>query len=670
MVPAVLRADETGWDYRLAKQFSPRLSGAEKELGDIQTELPRLPTVPVADQGGTGGFAALHPKAEPSNDGEYSVSLNFASPGLVDLVVLIPARRYGVGGLEPQFGLPDAFTMDLLDENGKVVSRIADEKGLWADPVRAGHPFLFPVTPGIRGAGVKISAARLRLDSDVSDSFVHAWAEAFVFEGERNLAHGAAVTSSGGSPPPAPWQWSNAFLVDGQTTLGLPEIPAGHHENVGWMSDARAKSTDAVWLELDLGEVREFDALRLFPAKRPTSDLPSGFGFPSRFTVSVFDRPSGTPGVEPVVVKEFETGNPGHNPALFAMGNCQGRYVKIEITRLWKVYENFPAFAAFSEIEVLAGEKNQAEGARVRSEPGMGTVIGSGSQYWSAPSLTDGFGPDGKLVSPRGWLLALGRRLELEQRQDQLRREAAAIVGGWRRAGWWAIAVCGGLGTVLVIALPIRYQLREKRQLVKVRERIAGDLHDEVGSNLGSIQMFADLAERHGAASNELKRIQRIAAETVSAVRDIVWLLRPQGDHRIATVEHMRETCSIMLESHEWKFTANEAAWQCEMSDDANRHLFLYLRESLHNILRHASAKHVGLHVECDAKELRLSIKDDGCGIAAERMERPATLRALRKRAEALDASFNVDSTPGQGTRLELAIPLHAKRRPRPREAS
>jgi signal transduction histidine kinase len=664
------------WDYELAKRFSGRLAEAEEELAQIQSKLPGLPAVPVADQGGTGGFASLHPQARPSQEGEYSVSLHFGSPGPVDLVALVPARRYGVGGLEPQFGLPDSFSVDLLDREGKPIARIADEDALWADPVRAGHPFLFAVSPPVEASGMRISARHLRLDPDVSDNFVHAWAEAFVFAGERNLARGAKVDLSGGFPPPAPWQWGNDFLVDGLTTLGLPELPAGLHQNVGWMSEPKANAGDPVWLEVDFGEAREFDAIRFFPAKGPMSDLPSGFGFPRRFTVSASMGPAGNPVVSTPPANTaaaapktpVEIGNPGHNPVLVPLERQRGRRVKIEMTQLWKAFENYPAFAALSEVEVLDGEKNVALGAAVRSGGGMGTVFGSGSQYWSAASLTDGFGPDGRLVSHREWLLALGRRLELEQRQFALHQEIQSLVGGWRRTGLMIAAILGGLGLVLLVVLPIRYRMREKRQLAQVRERIAGDLHDEVGSNLGSIQMFADLAESHADPSKELKRIQRIAAETVSAVRDIVWLLRPQGDHRIATVEHLRETCSIMLEPHDWKFTANEAAWQCEMSDDANRHLFLFFREALHNILRHAGASHVAINIDCDAGHFRLRVSDDGCGITPEKLARPATLRALRKRVEALGAGFKVESEPGTGTVLELEIPLGGKKAGRVRK--
>ncbi len=649
-----------GWEHRLAHRFSGKLAEAEKELAAIHDELPSLPGVPVADQGGTGGFASLHPKAEPAEEGGFAVSIRFAEPGTVDLVALIPARRYGVGGLEAQFGMPDAFTVELLDAEGAAIARIAEEKDLRADPVRAGHPFVYAVSPAIEAAGLRISAGRLWLDPDVSDSFVHAWAEAFAFQGKRNLALGGAVTGSGGSAPAAPWQWRNEFLVDGQSPLGLPEIPAGPHMNVGWMSEGRAKASDTVWVELDLGGERKFDAIQLFPAKRPTSDLPSGFGFPRRFTVSV-PVPRGATG-ESSFRKEVETANPGHNPVLLPLGErWRGSRVRIEVVELWKAYGNYPAFAAFSEVEVLDGETNLARGAAVRSSGGA--VVGSAVQYWVASSLSDGFGPEGRLVSRRDWLLALDRRLALEKRRHALRIESREIVDGWRRAGWTAFAVLVAAGAFLLVALPIRYRVREKRELARVRERIAGDLHDEVGSNLGSIQMFADLAESHAGPTKELKRIQRIAAETVSAVRDIVWLLRPQGDHRIGTVEHLRETCSIMLEPLEWTFNANEAAWQCEMPDEASRHLFLFFREALHNILRHAGASRVEIRVDCEGGRFRLSVADDGCGIPPERLERPATLRALRQRVEALGAGFQVDSGPGRGTRLELDIPLETRRR-------
>ncbi|QJE96499.1 histidine kinase [Luteolibacter luteus] len=661
LLPGLLSGQEASWEYRLANSLSARPGKIEKELQAIEAELPGLPNLPVGDQGGTGGLAIRYGGPLLKQEGELSITVRFKAPGMADLIALVPARRYGVYGPNPDFGTPEAFSVYLIGETGQTVAKIAEVNGAGTNPVRSGHPYVFPVSPPVQAWGMKIIAEKLPLDSDDSDHHVHAWAEALAFQGDHNLARGAEVDNSGGSPPPAPWQWSNDYLVDGQTPLGLPEIPGELHANVGWMSDARDSARDPVWFELDLGGVREFDSIRLFPAKRPTSDLPSGFGFPKNFVISVWDGQPKERGRMPLVEKRIETANPGHNPFLVSMGPCKGSHVRIEITELWKVYEKFPAFAALSEVEILKGETNVGLGSLVRTSGMAGTIISSGSQYWSLASLTDGYGPEGKLVSDRSWLLSLNHRLELETSRYHLQKERDEIVGMWRRSLLATVVILGAVGAVVLVALPLRYRLRSKRQLEEVRDRIAGDLHDEVGSNLGSIQMFADLAERRTGGSGELKNIQRIAAETVSAVRDIVWLLRPGGDHRIATVEHLRETCSIMLETHDWKFTANEPAWACEMSDDANRNLFLYVREALHNILRHAEAAKVQVQVEVARGQFHLVIADDGRGIDAERLARPATFRALRKRAEALQASFTPKSEPGQGTELTLVIPLDPK---------
>ena len=668
---AEIAGAEAAWDERLAGAFSGRLKEIEKELAGVAPQLERLPRIPIDDQGGTGGYAGVYPSAVPAKDAKCAVEVRWANSAVVDLVALVPARRYDAKGLDAQYGLPTAFTVELINAAGEVVGRVAQERDTRANPVRKGHPFVYQVSPPVTAVGVRISGDRLNPDAEGDGTFVQAgaavmaWAEVMAFEGTRNVARGGEVRGIGGSNSSASWDWSPAFLVDEQVPLGLPEIPAGPHANIGWFSEGRANANDAVSLFVDLGESSAIDAVRLVPAKRPTSDLPSGFGFPRKLEISI--SATGEPGEKGKwsVVATRDLGNPGHNPVEFSFPATRGRHVKIEAKELWKAFESFPAFFALSEVEVLAGDRNLALGKSVHSPDGMQPIFAPGGISWTPAALSDGFGPDGRLVSTREWMLELDQRLRLETRRHALQAEAARLVSGWRRTGQTGIVLLVLGGAFLIIALPIRYRRHTHRELLKVRERIAGDLHDEVGSNLGSIQMFADLAEGRAGPSDELKRIQRIAAETVSAVRDIVWLLRPEGDHRIATVEHLRETSSIMLETLAWKFSADEEAWQVELSEEATRHLFLFFREALHNIIRHAKATQVEIRVEKSAGEFRLTITDDGVGIDPLRLERPATLRALRQRTEALGAELQVVSSPGNGTRLGLTVPLERKRRRR-----
>lgn len=651
-----------GWDEKLAELFSKRLREIRPELAGLEPKIGKLPKIPLDDQGGTGGYSGIYPSAVPPDGQRFAVEIHWEKPATVDMVALVPARRYDASGLDAQYGVPEDFVVELIDADGAVVRKVAGERDTIDDPVRRGHPFVYNVSPPVEAAGLRVSALRLSPDYEGEATFVHAWAEALVFSGEINVAMGGKVQSIGGGSPSAPWHWNNGFLVDGETPLGLPEVPE-EHGNIGWISEGRKSAAEVIALEVDLGEMAAVDGVRLLPAKRPTSDLPSGFGFPRKLRVSI-SQTRDKDGWQ--VVAEREMANPGHNPVTISFARTDARYVRVEATELWKAFDDYPAFFSLSEVEVLAGPTNLARGKPVRSSDGMTNIIAPGGRLWSAASLSDGYGPDGRLVSTREWLTLLDERLRLEKRRYDLHGEAAQRIGQWRRAGQTGMVLLGLGGAFLIVALPIRFRIHANRELVKVRERIAGDLHDEVGSNLGSIQMIADLAEGRTGPSAELKRIQRIAAETVSAVRDIVWLLRPSGDHRIGTAEHLRETASIMLESLEWKFTANEDAWQVELPEESNRDLFLYYREALHNILRHSKAKSVEIRAEKVGSHFTLVIADDGSGIDPTKLERPSTLRALRQRSVALGADFAFESVPDAGTRLTLTVPLARKRGRKP----
>ena len=655
-------AEDGGWDAHLAEKFSGRLKEIQKELAELDPQMKDLPGIPIDDQGGTGGYAGIYSLAAPVGSSRFAVEVKWPKKALVDLVALVPARRYDAKGLDAQYGLPDSFTVELLDAGGKVVRVVATELHAGNNPVRKGHPFFYQVSPPVEATGLRISATRLNPDSEGEGTFVQAWAEAMVFEGDRNVALGGEVRSVGGGSPSAPWHWNAPFLVDGQTPLGLPEFPEAAHGNIGWISEGRATSTEAATLNVDLGEVAMINGVRLVPARKPTSDLPSGFGFPRKLSISVSETGEADDPSKWKVIAEKELLNPGHSPVVLNIGEARARFVRIRATELWKAFDDYPAYFALSEVEVLSGNLNLALGKSVSSSDGMQNLIAPGGRFWSSVSLSDGYGPDGKLISTREWMTRLNERFRLETLRHDLRAEAKHLVEGWRRAGQIGLAVLVLAGAFLIVALPIRYRLHANRELVKVRERIAGDLHDEVGSNLGSIQMIADLAEGRSGPSNELKKIQRIAAETVSAVRDIVWLLRPSGENRIGTVEHLRETASIMVETLDWKFSANEGAWQVELPEESNRDLFLFFREALHNIMRHAKAVKVMIRAEKNEGQFCLVIADDGVGIDPERLQRPATLRALRQRTQALGGELKVDTRPGGGTRLELTVPLERKR--------
>ena len=646
-------AEEGGWGERLTRRVSPRWQETQEELQDIEAGLALLPKISMEDSGGTGGLATFSQSPVVTADvPELQINVIWPQPKMVDMVALVPARQYDVNGIVLDYGLPDAFSVELIGADGKAIS-VATERGVRSSAVRSGYPFVYLLETPVMATGLYIKALRL---VRAEDYYLLAFSEILCFSNGRNVARDARVETPHQPGHRLHWHWQNRFAVDGQTTLGLPEIPRDEREEIGWLSRDRASEDEPAWIVVDLGESRRFDGLSIYPIRRPSKGTLPGFGLPRRFRIGVSER--GIPASYLTVwdYTNHDMGNPGHNPVEVRFPSVKARYVRFEATKLWKPFESYPAFLALSEIQVLQGEQNVARDAVVVSSDQIGRVRAHGSLVWSEASLTDGYGPQGMLVRPEEWFRGLNQRVKLETRKQALSVEAAAITASVRYGVFGLLAVLGGCGLVFSLIFPLRSRQLRKRDILRMRESIAGDLHDEVGSNLGGIQLFADLALRKLPESSELTSVKDLAAETVAAVRDIVWLLRPRASQRVGLVEHLKETSSILLGALEWTFQVDPELKNYDVSSDRAHNFMLFFREALHN-LRHANAQTVAIGLTREEHTIKLSIRDDGSGMAPETLQKPSVLRALRQRAERMQGKLDVWSNVGEGTRVTLTIP-------------
>ncbi|MEX1049525.1 MAG: ATP-binding protein, partial [Akkermansiaceae bacterium] len=206
--------------------------------------------------------------------------------------------------------------------------------------------------------------------------------------------------------------------------------------------------------------------------------------------------------------------------------------------------------------------------------------------------------------------------------------------------------------------IPFFFRIREFKRLREMRNWISGDLHDEIGSNLGSIQVLSSfLKQEYPETHEEASTIERVAAETVNSVRDIVWLLRPQTRETAHTIEHLRDTAAILIEPAGWSFTTDIRGEDLLLDHEARRNLMLFFREALHNVSRHAKADHVEIHLGETEEMFQLSIADNGVGIPVEIQRLPRFLRALKERAQRLGGRLKIQAYVRQGTKITLTIP-------------
>lgn len=243
----------------------------------------------------------------------------------------------------------------------------------------------------------------------------------------------------------------------------------------------------------------------------------------------------------------------------------------------------------------------------------------------------------------------------------------------WHR--WWFFSLAS-LSACLLGYVLYRYRVAQLITLERVRTRIATDLHDDIGASLSRVAILSEVV-KHQTGSLNLQTHQTLtviadsARGLVDSMSDIVWSVDPRRDDLKNVVLRIRQFAADVLESQDirWDFTLPSEPERIKLTPEQRRHIFLIFKEALNNIARHARCANVALSVSVTRRRLLAEIRDDGHGLAGnppgELAGEPGAngyggngLRNMQARAAELGGTLEIASTPGQGTRLILTIPL------------
>lgn len=622
--------------------FSPELRREEEAQRVIVQHLHDAPELPSPQPHESAGF---HSGFAPDADAARWVQVDLGEERDLDAVVIVPA----VLGSAEAYGFPLRFRVEasndpLFAEPVTLLDHAASEDrptlGPWHIPAH-----------GVRARHVRFTATRLTPQPRKSGRFIFCLGELMAFSGGRNVALRAPVTAPKAVETAPTWAPSN--LVDGFSALGPPVIPESNPGN-GWHSGIETTPDTAKWVQVDLGTNKPIQEIRLIPAH--PSDYPDrfGFGFPRRFRVEVSEAEDfRTPHlVFDATTSDFP--NPGDNPVAFPVPDSTTRYVRVTATRLWERSHDF--VFAVAELQVLANGQNAALGAVVTASDD--TVTPS----WSRERLVDGKSSAGTLVDESEWLRRLSARRELMDSLAASRERIAPLgVVAQKRAAWLGLGLAGGAGLVVLLGMRRSRQAR-LREVEALRQRISRDLHDEIGSHLGSIRLMSELALRdpdRTQAHETLQEIHRLSREAAESMRSIVWLVR-EGEaptmERLA--EALRESSESLLKKVETTFASGGDKPLRHLSLEAHRQIFLFFREAAHNIARHAQAKKVDIRFCWNENTFELHLVDDGLGFDPSIAVSGSGLANLRHRGAALGGEAEITSSPGRGTHIKLVAPI------------
>jgi signal transduction histidine kinase len=246
------------------------------------------------------------------------------------------------------------------------------------------------------------------------------------------------------------------------------------------------------------------------------------------------------------------------------------------------------------------------------------------------------------------------------------------VVRFWQT--WWFAAsaslfLLAAVGATARMVERRKYQFRLQRAeqqnaLEQERARIAQDLHDELGSLLTRISLLGGLLKADKDSPDQIAahagKISQSADQTVRALEEIVWAVRPDSDTLQSLVDYMAHFANELFEGNSIRcrldFPHNPPA--LPLPPDVRHNIFLIVKEALTNALRHSGAREVQVQLKVSGAALEIVVQDDGKGFNPESFtdERRNGLRNMRRRAEAIGGKLEVQSE--RGTSVKLLVNL------------
>lgn len=229
---------------------------------------------------------------------------------------------------------------------------------------------------------------------------------------------------------------------------------------------------------------------------------------------------------------------------------------------------------------------------------------------------------------------------------------------------WWfrlAIAI------IILAVLITMYQLRINRVLavVKVRNRVARDLHDDMGSTLSTINILSAMAKTKlnvdpVKASEYISKISDNSQRMMEAMDDIVWSIKPQNDSMDKIIARMREFATNALEAKDiaFSFEVEDDVYKVKLPMDSRRDLFLIFKEAVNNLAKYSNTQKAIIHFYLQNGKLLMHVRDYGLGFDSAFADTGNGLSNMQKRAENMKAKLNIISKHLEGTDVMLAVNL------------
>ncbi len=621
----------------LRELASLSLKQLEDRLRGIDDQLAQLPKVRMRGGAGSIGYESqLHATAHQR---EW-VQVDLAEPTRIDQIIVVPTighdSEYGYSA----YSFPTSF--QIIAGTGEVSE----------GTVIASFDETSQLNP--RQAPLAVScdtlASWVRLEVSVlskrkyNDRLNVQFSELLVFNGTENVALNMKVSSSSVGKQDG-LSRSNQYLTDGFMPYRM-DAGSGNKAN---SFRYRNRTSDQPWIVIDLGAAYPLDRIHLHAENMGNlapAPVPEGYGFPDHFILEGANEANFSDKVKLLEFRKQSIYDVG--PVLMrALPSSAHRYVRLQVLKSNQP-EGFLQRVRFAEIEVFSKGKNVALGKTAE--------VGPPSAHTNNNKLlTDGCNAYGQIPPLRQWLEQLALRHELKRQRPALATELARRYdqqqAKLRYLGWIVALLAAGL-----IITYLGGRLLRSRQLNRYGQRVAADLHDELGADLHTIGLLSDLSKQALQTPERLPalldRIRLYSDRSAVSTRAVIYTLEAESANSDLAVTMERATGKLLADI-DYEFSVVGEKQPPRFSQQQMTDILLFHKECLINILRHAHATQVSIEMLFSHRGLTLTITDNGEGLKDKSEIVP---RSIRRRARLLNARVRTSQAETGGTRIILKV--------------
>jgi signal transduction histidine kinase len=238
----------------------------------------------------------------------------------------------------------------------------------------------------------------------------------------------------------------------------------------------------------------------------------------------------------------------------------------------------------------------------------------------------------------------------------------------WKSLWFWGItSVCVALVSTLVgrylIRRKIRLHMQQERMISEERQRIAMNLHDDIGTRVSHISLVASHADntiRHEEANMAFSQISSMSRDLIGALSESVWMLNPNNDNLESLVDFLyrlvNELCR--LKQIRCRVDAVFITEKQAISHEFRHNVSLAVKESVNNVLKHSHATALDMKIELEKNVLMISVTDNGIGMSESSRSTGLGLESLKRRMKSIGGDCRFEHLAEGGLRIILSAPV------------